>query len=291
MLDDVLLGSASVQLVCKEYATRRQQFKKAKLRWRVSNPDSAKYSLGWVPFKRGQVQYKAGQVVIAGQKLGLWDSYGLASYDLRAGSFSEDSRGRWFINVTVGVPTQKSAGVAAVGIDLGQKTAATASTGQKMDGRWYRQAEEAIAQAQRANKTGRVRALHAKVRNKRKDEQHKFSTQLVRENAAIFVGNVSTDFGIAGNAKSTLDAGWAQFKTMLEYKCRQADVVFGEVDEKWTTQLCHVCASIAGPKGQTELNKRVWVCRYCLSEHDRDVNAAINIRERGLALLAGGTPP
>ena len=47
--DGVTVGSGTVQLVCVEYATRRKQFKKARLNWRVSNPKSAKYSLGWVP--------------------------------------------------------------------------------------------------------------------------------------------------------------------------------------------------------------------------------------------------
>lgn len=286
--EGVHVGSSTIQQVCEEYATRRKQFKKARLNWRVSNPKSAKYSLGWIPFKLGAAKYKAGQVHFAGQKLSLWDSYGLADYELRAGSLSEDSRGRWYLNVAVKVQTQKSAGTAAVGIDLGQKTAVTCSTGQKLDGRWARAAEDAIAKAQRAGKKDRVRALQAKVRNQRKDAQHKLSTQLAKESAAIFVGNVSSAFGIAGNAKSTLDAGWAQFKTMLEYKCRQADVVFEEIDERWTTQLCHVCESIAGPKGQKELNKRTWVCKHCLSEHDRDVNAALNIRARGLARLEAG---
>ena len=93
--DGVSVGSGTVQLVCVEYATRRKQFKKTRLNWRVSNPKSAKYSLGWIPFKGGHAKYKAGQIHFAGQKLSLWDSYGLADYELRAGSFSEDSRGRW----------------------------------------------------------------------------------------------------------------------------------------------------------------------------------------------------
>jgi putative transposase len=75
--EGVLVGSSTVQQVCEEYATRRKQFKKARLNWRVSNPKSSKRSLGWVPFKQGAVKYKAGQVAFAGYKLSLWDSYGL----------------------------------------------------------------------------------------------------------------------------------------------------------------------------------------------------------------------
>lgn len=57
------------------------------------------YSLGWIPFKGGHAKYKAGQIHFAGQKFSLWDSYGLSKYELRGGSFTEDSRGRWYFNV------------------------------------------------------------------------------------------------------------------------------------------------------------------------------------------------
>ena len=60
LLADV--GSGTVQLVCVEFATRRRQFKKTRLNWRVSNPKSAKYSLGWIPFKGGE--YKSHQAGI-----------------------------------------------------------------------------------------------------------------------------------------------------------------------------------------------------------------------------------
>ena len=84
--DGVQIGSPTVQQVCEDYAKARKQFKRAKLRWRVSNPKSSKYSLGWIPFKARALQYKAGQIAFAGQRLHLWDSYGLGDYELRAGS-------------------------------------------------------------------------------------------------------------------------------------------------------------------------------------------------------------
>lgn len=52
------MGSATVQLVCEEYATRRRQFNKARLNWRVSNLKSPKRSLGWIPFKKGGAVYR-----------------------------------------------------------------------------------------------------------------------------------------------------------------------------------------------------------------------------------------
>jgi IS605 OrfB family transposase len=274
--------------VCVEYASRRKQFKRSRLNWRVSDPRSSKYSLGWVPFKIGTVKYKAGQIEFAGHKLSLWDSYGLSNHDLRGGSFSQDSRGRWYINLSVAVDTKPSLGTTAVGIDLGLRTAITVSNGQTFEGRTYRASERKLAIAQRARKKRQVRALHAKIKNQRKDGLHKFSTALVQQNAAIFVGDVSSAKLVKTKmAKSTYDAGWAMFKTMLEYKASQAGVIFEIVNERYSTQTCSQCGSVEGPKGAAGLGVRQWRCS-CGVDHDRDVNAAKNIVARGLASLEAG---
>lgn len=291
--EGVHIGSATVQQVCEDYAKARKQFKKAKLRWRVSNPKSSKYSLGWIPFKARALQYKAGQIVFAGQRLGLWDSYGLSDYDLRAGSFSEDSRGRWYLNVVVKVQAKASQATAAVGIDLGLKEAAVASSGQRIEGRFYRKLEAGLGIAQRARKKRRVKAIHAKIANQRKDMLHKFSTHLVQGHAAIFVGDVASAKLVKTKmAKSTLDAGWSSLKTMLEYKSHQAGIVFEEVNEAYTTQTCSCCGSIpaSSPKGRAGLRIREWTCSDCGVVHDRDVNAAKNILAAGHRRLAEGIP-
>jgi IS605 OrfB family transposase len=187
----------------------------------------------------------------------------------------------------VQVEVKPSEGTTSVGIDLGLKDAATCSDGQVLASRWYRNAEESLAAVQRAKKKKRVKAIHAKIANRRKDAMHKLSTKLVAGNAAIFVGNVSSSKLVKTRmAKSTLDAGWSMFKTMLEYKSRQAGVVFEEVNESWSTQTCSCCGSIEGPKGLEGLSVRRWVCQSCGTAHDRDINAAMNIKAKGLAQLA-----
>ena len=287
--DGIHIGSPTVQQVCEDYAKARKQFKKAKLRWRVSNPQSSKYSLGWIPFKARALQYKAGQIAFAGQKFSLWDSYGLADYELRAGSFSEDSRGRWYLNVVVKVQAKGSSATASVGIDLGLKEVAVASNGQRIEGRFYRKLEADLGIAQRAHKKRRVKAIHAKIANQRKDALHKFSTALVRENAAIFVGDVASSKLVKTKmAKSTLDAGWASLRAMLEYKSHQAGIVFEVVNESYTTQTCSCCGAIpaSSPKGRAGLGIREWVCSDCGAVHDRDVNAAKNILAAGHRFLA-----
>ena len=291
--EGVLIGSPTVQQVCEDYAKARRKFRKAKLRWRVSNPQSSKYSLGWIPFKARSLQYKAGQIQFAGQKLSLWDSYGLADYELRAGSFSQDTRGRWYLNVVVKVQAQPSAATAAVGIDLGLTEAAVTSTGERIEGRFYRKLETQLGMAQRAHKKQRVKAIHAKIANQRKDLLHKFSAQLVKNNAAIFVGDVSSAKLVNTKmAKSTLDAGWSMLRAMLEYKSHQAGIVFEVVNESYTTQTCSCCGAIpaSSPKGRAGLRIREWVCSACGTAHDRDINAAKNILAAGHRRLAAGIP-
>jgi len=291
--DGVQIGSPTAQQVCEDYAKARKQFKRSRLNWRVSNRNSPKYSLGWIPFKARALQYRNGQIQFAGFKFGLWDSYGLSQYVLRAGSFSEDSRGRWYLNICVQVETQPSSGTAAVGIDLGLKTAATTSDGQILVGRQYRTLEQKLGLAQRAGKKARVRALHAKIKNQRKDAQHKFSTALVERCAVIFVGDVASDKLVKTQmAKSTLDAGWSQLKTMLEHKCQRAGVVFEVVNESYTTQTCSCCGSLSAssPKGRAGLRIREWTCVDCGTAHDRDINAARNILAAGHRRLAVGIP-
>lgn len=289
------LHSHTIQCVGKEYVVRRKQFKRARLRWRRSG--GAKRSLGWVPVNTGASSWKNGQVFHNGRYFGVWDSFGLAHHTFRTASFSEDARGRWFFNVVVEVPEVSGprlpGTVATVGIDLGLKHCATTSAGDKIEGRFYRGLEAKLGIAQRAGKKARVRAIHAKIANQRKDLLHKFSTQLVRHNAAIFVGDVASAKLVKTKmAKSTLDAGWSSLKTMLEYKCHQAGVVFLEVNEAYTTQTCSRCRLIpaSSPKGRAGLGMRGWTCCHCGATHDRDVNAAKNILALGHERLAGGIP-
>ena len=207
------------------------------------------------------------------------------------------SRGRWYFNVVIEIPELVGpvlpAPVASVGIDLGLKTCATTSNGQKIEGRFYRALECKLGVAQRAKKKTRTKAIHAKIGNQRKDMLHKFSTELVKGNAAIFVGDVSAAKLIKTKmAKSTLDAGWSGLKMMLKYKCHQAGIVFEVVNESYSTQTCSCCGNIpaSSPKGRTGLGIREWTCSVCESVHDRDVNAAKNILAAGQGRLAGGIP-
>jgi IS605 OrfB family transposase len=276
----------TVQEVAEQYAVKRSKARKVRLSWRASR--GARRSLGWLPFKVRTVTYRGGQIRYAGKWLGLWDSYGLSQYELRAGSISEDTRGRWYLNVTVEVPDfvgpRRPVECAdTLGIDLGLKSFAALSDGRSIEAeRFYRDLEPALALAQRAGRKARVRAIHAKIANRRNDFLHKLSSELVQQYPAIYVGNVSAQ-GLARTrvAKSVLDAGWSKYRTILGHKRDRAGVWFGEVNERHSTQDCHACGARTGPTGARDLSVRA--CRECGATHDRDTNAAINIRDRGVA--------
>jgi transposase len=85
----------AVQEIAEQYARSRRQHRKVRLAWRKSF--GARRSLGWIPFKVRTIRYNAGQVYFAGRWLSLWDSFGLKDFELRAGTFSEDARGRWSV--------------------------------------------------------------------------------------------------------------------------------------------------------------------------------------------------
>ncbi|ARU55239.1 IS200/IS605 family transposase OrfB [Oleiphilus messinensis] len=285
------LHSQSLQCIAAEYVTRRKQFKKARLNWRKSG--GVRRSLGWIPVNTGQAKWKNGQVFHNGRYFSVWDSFELNNYKFRSASFSEDSRGRWYFNVVVDVEFEISEGTQSVGIDLGFKESATDSNGNVVAGREYRLLEQKLGIAQRAGNQKRVKAIHAKIKNRRQDALHKYSRKLVNENAAIFVGNVSSQAMVkTKKAKSALDAGWGILKTMLEYKCDHAGVVFEIVNEAYSTQTCSCCRVIpdSSPKGRTGLGIREWVCSECGAEHQRDINAARNILAVGHDRLAVGIP-
>jgi putative transposase len=286
--DDTLnLPVQTVQETAEQYARSRKQHRKVRLAWRKSK--GARRSLGWLPFKIRTIKYAHGQIYYAGKWLSVWDSWGLGDYELRSGNFSQDSCGRWYLNVAVNTQGGKRplANGAAVGVDLGLRDLAALSDGRKVESeRFYRDLQPALAIAQRAGNRKRTKAIHAKIGNRRKDFLHKLTTRLVREHGVVCVGDVNAKALARGpHAKSVLDASWSAMRTMLQYKCDDAGAWFVEVPEAGTTRMCSCCAASTGPQGVAGLAVREWTCPVCTTHHDRDTNAARNILTRGLAIL------
>ena len=275
------LHSQTLQAICEEYATRRKQFKKTKLNWRSRK----KGALGWVPFKSSAIKIiNEDCVKYFGHEFRFWKSREIEG-KIKCGSFNEDSRGRWYVNLQVEVEETRRAGNKEIGLDLGLKTFATGSDGVKRKtGRWYRKYERRLAYAQRYKKKRLRKTIHAKIRNKRKDELHKLSDKLVKDHGLVVVGDVGgKKLAKTKMAKSALDAGWSDFRTMLKYKAVRRHGVFVVVNEHNTSRTCSSCEVIptSAPRGVQGLGVREWVCSNCNTRHDRDVNAALNILRLG----------
>jgi putative transposase len=285
------LHSGTVNAVCEQYARSRTQKKRPFLRYR-----SRYKSLGWVPFKGRDLKREGDAFRFAGHTFRVFNSRLLPEGKIKDGSnFAKDRQGNWFLNIVIDVEAAPSRlPVRAIGIDLGLKDFATLSSGEKIEARRiYRNAEQALAVAQRAHKKRRIAAIHACIANRRKDFQHKLSARIVREFDYIAVGNVNAA-GLAKTsmAKSILDAGWSSFRNMLKYKSIATGAWYEEIDESFTTQTCSSCGNLpdSRPKGIAGLGMREWQCSDCGCMHDRDQNAALNILRRGRATLVVGIP-
>jgi putative transposase len=288
------LHSHSAMRVCLGYDKSRKQAKtkrgrkKGWLKWR------SKRSLGWVPFNTGHVQLRNGKFIFRSERYEVWLHRDLPEgVKIGAGSFSQDTRGHWYINCPVEVTEATQAPLKYVGIDLGLENLATLSTGEKIEApRFYRKSEGALANAQRRRKSKRAKAIAAKVANRRKDFLHKESTKLAKQYGLIVIGNVSpSKLAQTNMAKSTLDAGWSRFKDMLSWKLRlRSGGALLEVSEQFTSQVCSECGSLppSRPRGIADLSKRTWRCDDCGTEHGRDHNAARNILRIGLDALVAG---
>ncbi|MFI9835104.1 RNA-guided endonuclease InsQ/TnpB family protein [Streptomyces sp. NPDC051913] len=220
----------------------------------------------------------------------------------------KDAAGRYFASFVIDTdPTADAARMPAtgrtIGIDLGLTHFAVLSDGTKIDSpRFLRRAERKLKKTQkelsrkqkgsknRAKARLKVARVHAQVADARREFHHQLSTKLISENQGIAVENLSVA-GLARTrlAKSVHDAGWAQFIGMLKYKAERYGrtlVTIGRFTP--TSQTCSTCGAVDGPK---PLNVREWTCSDCGTVHDRDHNAAINVKTAaGLAVTACGAP-
>lgn len=131
--------------------------------------------------------------------------------------------------------------------------------------------------------------VHERVANARADFQHKLSRTIVDENQAVIVETLKSANMMKNHhlARAIGDAGWSGFISKLEYKAAEKGVHMVKLDQWFaSSKTCHCCGH---KMPEMPLNKRIWQCPECGVEHDRDINAAINIRQKGiLELQAAG---
>jgi putative transposase len=190
----------------------------------------------------------------------------------------------------------------AIGIDLGLSHFAVTSDGSKFDnpriltlhGKNLKLKQQQLSRKQKdSNNRNKARKkvarVHRKIANCREDFRHKLSRRIVNENQVIVTENLNVK-GMMQNhclAKSIHQVGWGMFCTMLKYKAQAEGKVYQEVDRFFpSSKTCHVCLNQVG---NLPLDVRHWTCEHCQTSHDRDINAAINLRDEGLRILTSGT--
>ncbi|MEV0898624.1 transposase [Actinoplanes sp. NPDC049802] len=208
----------------------------------------------------------------------------------------KDAAGRYFASfvVTIGEDETLPPVDSEIGIDLGLTHFAVMSDGTKVTApkflrraaRKLKRSQQALSRKQKGSNRRKkavikVARAHARVADTRRDWQHKLSTAIIRDNQAVYVEDLCVaGLGRTRLAKSVHDAGWASFTGMLEYKAARYGRTFARVDRFFpSTRMCSDCGRI---NAKIALNVREWNCP-CGSHHDRDVNAAINIKAAGQA--------
>ncbi|MEW2445700.1 RNA-guided endonuclease InsQ/TnpB family protein [Micromonospora marina] len=207
-----------------------------------------------------------------------------------------DAAGRYFASFVVQTGEDETLPPVKpeIGIDLGLTHFAVMSDGTKVAAptflrraaRKLKRLQQDLSRKQRGSQNRKkavvkVARAHARVADTRRDWQHKLSTQIIRENQAVYVEDLCVSgLGRTRLAKSVHDAGWASFTAMLEYKAALYGRTFGRVNRFFpSTRMCSQCGRI---NDKMALNVRAWDCP-CGAAHDRDHNAALNIKAAGQA--------
>ncbi|NJK43754.1 MAG: IS200/IS605 family element transposase accessory protein TnpB [Pleurocapsa sp. SU_196_0] len=248
-----------------------------------------------------RVKVEGGRVYVP--KIGWVRIYQSQSVDwlTKSATFKRDACGHWYVTLTAefempDTPLKTVIPDRVIGFDAGLKDFAMFSDGERVaTPKFYRRGQKKLRRTQRQlsrRKKGsknrdrskkRVARVHRKIANQRKDFLHKLSTRVVVAHDGVCVEDLNLK-GMAKTklAKSVLDASHGEFRRQLEYKCAWNRKHFQTVS-RWfpSSRLCRHCGSI---NANLQLSDRVWTCA-CGVEHDRDLNAAQNIRVEGLNLM------
>ena len=254
-------------------------------------------------FVSSAFKFKDGQLFIAKSKepLNVRWSQPLSS-EPSSITITKDCAGRYFVSMLCEFEAKPMPiSNKTVGIDLGLIDLFITSDGKKSGNPRHTlryQSKLAYYQKQLAKKKKgsrnrakarlKVARIHAKIADCRMDATHKASRTLINENQVVCVESLNVK-GMAKNpklAKHIADANWGEFVRQLEYKSEWADRTLVKIDRFFpSSKRCSNCGFV---HESLPLSVRHWRCPECNVKHDRDINAAINIKAAGLAVLACG---
>ena len=222
-------------------------------------------------------------------------------WKLKSVTVSQEPDGKYYVSVLfeyvtsiVEVPSKT-----IMGLDYSMSSLYVDSDGNSCGyPKFYKQALDRLAREQRKlskmekgsnnyyKQRKKVARLHKHISNQRKDFLHKQSTEIANRVDTVCIENLdmkkmSQEYNFG---KTISDNGWGLFTNYLEYKLRDRGKHYVKIDKFYpSSQICHCC----GFKNEEikDFAIRKWTCPKCKNEHDRDVNAAINIRNEGLRIL------
>ena len=212
---------------------------------------------------------------------------------------------RWFVSIQVELPDPAplhNSGSPTVGVDLGVKDLVTLSNGEKVPGAKphkavlsrVRRLNQSLSRKKGARK-GEIKSrnykktqrklsrLYAKTANIRNDETHQLTTRLTKKYGTIGIEDLNVS-GMAKNhclARAVLDMSFFEFRRQIEYKAKMTGSVVFVADRFFpSSKLCSNCGE---KNDDLDLSMREWDCPACNTHHDRDVNAAINLRNHAVS--------
>jgi putative transposase len=223
---------------------------------------------------------------------------------------------RWFVAIQVEVPDdvfyRRRTGCGVIGVDLGVKAAATLSSGETIEAprplksalrrlrirsRRLSRKIKAVKMAagfalnaplpkgtrlpissNRKKSSAALARLHARIANVRADFTHKLTTRLCRENQAVVIEDLHVKGMLANDklARAISDVGFGMFRSQMEYKPKRYGIQL-VIADRWfpSSRLCSVCG---WKNEELSLRDRAWTCPKCSTHHDRDLNAALNLK-------------
>jgi putative transposase len=255
-----------------------------------------------VRYANNAFTFKDDQLTLAKQHQSLeisWSRPLPKDAQIQSLTISRDSAERYFVSILVETNVKPLKKVkTSVGIDVGLKDLATLSDGEKLPNPKFLQRKERRLKIRQRRLSRKVKGsknrnkarieiarIHAKVADTRRDYLHKFTTKTIRENQAVFVEGLCVANMLRNQrlAKAISNASWGEMFRQLEYKAQWYGRSYLALDRYFpSSKLCSSCGHLLV---KLPLSVREWDCPACSSHHDRDVNAAINIKIAGQYLL------